>query len=236
MLLSFGLIVSSIPNFNYIKKETKNYIANADTKNLTDIKPIFNFSKNKQNVLLIFLDRAQARYIDEMFKEDETFNQSFSGFVNYPQVISYNGHTIMGAPGMFGGYEYIPWEMNKRSSEALVDKNNESLLLLPRIFNEQLGYTAAITDPSWANYNTFVDTSIVNDYPAIQAYKTKDSYNDLWYKAHPESDFSQNTEILIKRNMLYFALFREVPICMREVLYYKGTYWSSDENMNDMSI
>ena len=77
-----------------------------------------------------------------------------------------------------------------------------------RIFNEQLGYTSIITDPSWANYNTFIDTSIVNDYPALKAYKTIGSYNDLWFKSHPESDFSGNTEKILKRNMLYFALFR----------------------------
>ncbi len=234
-LLSVALIVTSIPSFNYINKETKNYIANADNKKLSDVKPIFNLSKNKENVMLIFLDRAQARYIDEMFKEDSSFNESFSGFVNYPQVLSFNGHTIMGAPGMFGGYEYIPSEMNKRDSEKLVDKNNEALLLLPRIFNEQLGYSSIITDPSWANYNTFIDTSIADNYPEINAYKTEGPYSALWYKANPDSDFAANTEKLIKRNMLYFAFFREVPICMREFIYYKGTYWSSDENLNDMS-
>lgn len=234
-LLSAALIITSIPSFNYINKETKNYISNADTKNLTEITPIFNLSKNKENVMLIFLDRAQARYIDEMFKEDSSFNESFSGFVNYPQVLSFNGHTLMGAPGMFGGYEYIPSEMNKRDSEKLVDKNNEALLLLSRVFNEQLGYSSVITDPSWANYNTFIDTSIADNYPAITAYKTEGPYSALWYKTHPDSDFAGNTEKLIKRNMLYFAFFREVPICMREFIYYKGTYWSSDENLNDMS-
>ncbi len=235
VLLSVALIVTSIPSFNYINKETKNYITNADNKNLTDIKPIFNLSKNKNNVMLIFLDRAQARYIDEMFKENSSFNESFSGFVNYPQVLSFNGHTIMGAPGMFGGYEYIPSEMNKRDSEKLVDKNNEALLLLPRIFNEQLGYNSVLTDPSWANYNTFIDTSIVKDFPAIKAYKTEGLYNDLWYKKHPESDFAENAEKIIRRNILYFAIFREIPICMREFIYYHGTYWSSDENLNGFS-
>ncbi len=235
-LLSLALVITSIPNFIYINKEIKNYISNADSKNLSTISPIFNLSKNKQNVILIFLDRAQEQFVPEMFKEDENFNKSFSGFVNYRQVLSYNGHTIMGAPGMFGGYEYIPEEMNKRDAVPLVDKNNEALLVLPRIFNEQLGYTSIITDPSWANYNTFIDTSIVNPYPDLKAYKTIDSYDDLWYKEHPESDLAENVEKIIKRNMLYFAIFREVPICMRELIYYKGTYWSTDEELQGFSI
>ena len=141
----------------------------------------------------------------------------------------------MGAPGLFGGYEYTPFEMNKRDNESLVNKNNEALLMLPRIFNEQLNYSSLITDPSWANYNTFIDISIVNNYPALKAVKTEGSYNDLWYKSNSESDFSKNNETILKRNILYFSFFREVPICLRELIYYKGTYWSTDEELNDMS-
>ncbi len=234
-LLSLALAVTTIPNFLYINKEIANYKSNFKNESVSEISPIFNLSKNKPNVILLFLDRAQAQFIPEMLKEDESFNKSFSGFVNYPQVLSYNGHTIMGAPGMFGGYEYIPYEMNKRDSVPLVEKNNEALLLLSRIFNEQLGYSSVITDPSWANYNTFIDTSIVKDFPAIKAYKTEGLYNDLWYKKHPESDFAENAEKIIRRNILYFAIFREIPICMREFIYYHGTYWSSDENLNGFS-
>ena len=234
-ILSLALFVTAVPNFSYINKEIKNYIENAKTDSVTTASPIFTLSKNNKNVILLFLDRAQGQFVSEMLKEDTSFNKSFSGFVNYPQVLSYNGHTIMGAPGMFAGYEYIPSEMNKRDSVPLVTKNNESLLMLPRIFNEQLGYTSIITDPSWANYNTFIDTSIVKDYPALKAYKTIGSYSDLWFKSHPESDFSGNTEKILKRNMLYFALFRQIPICMREFIYYHGTYWSTDDSLNDFS-
>ena len=234
-LLSLALFVSAIPNFSYINKEIKNYTTNANNESVSKISPIFTLSRNNKNVILLFLDRAQTRFVSEMLKEDNSLNKSFYGFVNYPQVLSYNGHTLMGAPGMFGGYEYIPYEINKRDTEPLVKKNNEALLMLPRVFNEQLNYSAVITDPSWANYNTFTDISIVNDYPNIKGYKTKDSYNDLWYKTHPESDFASNTEKLIKRNMLYFAIFRQAPVFLREFIYYKGTYWSTDENINDFS-
>ncbi len=234
-LLSFALIISSIPDFITIKKEIKNYLANSNNQNVSNIKPIFKLSKNHKNLVLLFLDRAQARFIPELFKEAPELYESFSGFVNYPQVLSFNGHTLMGAPAMFGGYEYTPWEMNKRKNETLKDKHNEALLLLPRVFTEELGYSAVITDPSWANYNTFIDTSIADNYPDIQAYKTIGLYNDLWYKANPASDISKNAEILIKRNMLYFAFFRQAPICMRDFIYQHGSYWSTDSNLNDLS-
>ena len=234
-ILSLALFLSSVPGFSYIVKEVKNFKENSLQTNVTKIEPIFNLSKNKKNVIMVFLDRGQARFVDEMFKEDPSLNESFSGFVNYPQVLSFNGHTIMGAPGMFGGYEYTPYQMNKKENEPLVEKNNQALLLLPRIFNEQLGYSSVMTDPSWANYNTFIDTSIADGYEGIQAYKTVGSYTDLWNKTKAVSDIADNSEKIIKRNMLYFALFRQVPICMREFIYYKGTYWSSDSDLNDIS-
>ena len=170
-----------------------------------------------------------------MLKENPDLEKSFSGFVNYPQVLSFNGHTLMGAPGMLAGYEYTPYEMQKRSSELLVEKHNESLLVLPRIFTEQLGYTAAITDPPWANYNTFIDTSFADSYPNIEVFKTRGSYNDLWFIRNPKAKTFNSTEKVLKRNMLYFCLFREVPIFFREFIYHKGTYWSSDENSNNFS-
>ena len=234
-ILSVALIALSLPNFIYIKKEVKNYLKNASEAKISSVSPIFNLSKNNKNVILLFLDRAQAQYVDDIFNEDPDLQDAFSGFVNYPQVLSYNGHTIEGTPGLFGGYEYIPSEINKRSSETLVSKHNEALLVLPRIFNEQLGYPAVMTDPSWANYNTFVDTSIADDYQGITVYKTRGSYNDIWSKTKAASDIGDNTEKIIKRNMLYFSIFRQVPVCLREFIYYKGTYWNTDSDINDFT-
>ena len=35
--------------------------------------------------------------------------------------------------------------------------------------------------------------------------------------------------------MLYFSIFREVPICLREFVYYKGSYWNTDSDINDFT-
>ena len=67
---------------------------------------------------------------------------------------------------MLGGYEYAPWNMNKRTDTLLKDKINESLTLLPRLFSEA-GWRVSITDPSLANMRWIPDTSIFSDIPGV---------------------------------------------------------------------
>ena len=172
----------------------------------------------------------------EILKEDPELTHIFSGFTCFQNVISFNGHTLMGSPGLYGGYEYTPAEMNKRENEKLVDKHNEALLLLPRIFSEQGNFSATITDPSWSNYNVFTDLSIFADYEKLKAYQTIGSYNELWFRKHPESQNYDSTESLLTRNLLFFSFFREFPIVLRELLYNHSSYWSSNAAEKDFRI
>ncbi len=195
--------------------------------------PIFTLSKNKQNVVLIMLDAAQGQFMEEILKESPDLRGTYSGFVFYNNTISFNGHTLMGAPGIYGGYEYTPEEINKRSDVLLKDKNNEAELLLPRIFTENLGFTAVTTDPSWGNYSIYPDLTAFDAYPEIQAYKTIGTYADSWYMSEKNSNHIDNTPAILRRNLLFFSFFRSVPIFLREAVYYKGKYWNSNEDMPD---
>ncbi|MCK9169259.1 MAG: YidC/Oxa1 family membrane protein insertase [Treponema sp.] len=198
--------------------------------------PILHLSKTGRNVILFMVDRAQNQYIPEIFKEASDVSDAFTGFVYYPNTVSFNGHTLMGAPGLYGGYEYIPEEMNKRKNVPLVEKNNEALLLLPRIFSEQLGYDAAVTDPSWANYSTYPDLRIFDRYPRIKAYHTIGKYTGEWYIEHPEYNFANTTEAELKRNLIIFSLFRSTPVFLRKVIYKDGTYWNSDKTVQNKNL
>ena len=200
------------------------------------LSPIFHFSKTGRNVILFMVDRAQNQYIPEIFKEASDVADAFTGFIYFPNTISFNGHTLMGAPGLYGGYEYIPEEMNKKKNIPLVEKNNEALLLLPRIFSEQLGYDATVTDPSWANYSTYPDLRIFDAYPKIKAYHTIGKYTGEWYIEHPEYNFANTTEAELRRNLIIFSLFRSSPVFLRKVIYKDGTYWNSDKTVQNRNL
>lgn len=199
------------------------------------ISPIFHFTRTGKNVVLIFLDRAQNRFIEPMFEESPRLKESFSGFTLYKNTVSYNSHTLIGAPPVHGGYGYTPLEINRRADVPLVEKHNEALLLLPRIFTEQAeGFSADSSDASWANYSWIPDISIFKPYPKISAHVTENAYLSLWYDEHKDDGAAFTVaSAVLKRNILWYALFRAAPVVLRPAIYKRGRYWSADTGIED---
>lgn len=234
LVLALGAV--SIANIFSISKNYSDYKKSGNAQTSASIEPIFHLSKNHQNVVLFMLDRAQSQYIDEIFKEDPSLYEKYSGFVFYNNVVSFNGHTLQGAPGLYGGYEYTPLEMNRRANEPLVQKHNESLLMLPRIFTEQKGFSAAITDPSWGNYAGFCDLSFMEPFPLIKGYKTIGQYTKLWSIEHSGTNSFDGTDRILKRNLLFFSFFRQTPIMFRKLIYNSGLYFSTDSEITNVKV
>jgi membrane protein insertase Oxa1/YidC/SpoIIIJ len=134
----------------------------------TALAKVFDFSRTGKNVLVIMLDRAQSEYVPKIFAEKPELYDAFSGFTWYPNCASFGKITIFGAPPLFGGYEYAPEELVIDTGVPLVQRHNEALLVMPRIFSEH-NFTTTVTDPSWANYSYKPDLSIYRDYPKIKA-------------------------------------------------------------------
>ncbi len=229
-IVCFAMVAFGFMNIGTIRSEYKAFVASGNLNDV-EIKPIFHLSKDKPNVVLFMLDRSESQYIEEMLKEDPKLKESFSGFTFYPNTVSFNGHTFMGAPLVYGGYEYQPLEMNKRKDELLYKKTNEALLMLPRIFTEQADFHAAITDPSWANYSAYADLTITDGYEKIDGFQTIGKYSTAWYKRQSGDNKLDNTDEILKHNMIVFSIFRECPILLREIVYLKGKYWNSNDNV-----
>ena len=227
LLAVTALAAKSAAEIHVANAEYREHFAGGEAE---DIEPIVTLSKDKPNVVLLYLDMAQGQFIEEMAKEDPELPQVFEGFTFFDNALSFNGHTIMGSPGVYGGYEYTPLEMNRRDDVPLVEKHNESLVLLPRIFSETLGFDAVMTDPSWPNYRQFCDLSFLAAYPLIRGYKTCGTYYSLWSREYKElsgNDIPDNSGDILKRNLIFFSLFRESPTVLRKLVYKNGTYWSS---------
>lgn len=236
--LTGALLCLSLVNIRTIRQGYRQYIEvsrhnNADIK---EIKPIFHLSRSGRNVLVIYLDKAQNRYLVPVFDEYPRLYEQFSGFTLYRNTASFNGWTLLGASPCYGGYEYTPEAKNRRNDVPLVEKQNESILLLPRIFTEQTeGWSATITDPSWANYSWIADLGIFKDYPAVKSYSTDGVYLDQWYKENKNVAGIDTTSKTLKRSLLWYSLFRIVPLALRPAVYNGGGYWdpnSSDEDIN----
>ncbi|MDR1106906.1 MAG: YidC/Oxa1 family membrane protein insertase, partial [Treponema sp.] len=198
------------------------------------VSPVFHLSQKGKNVIVIMLDRAVSGFIPEIFSEDPELGEKFRGFTYYPNTVSFNGFTLMGAPPLFGGYEYTPSNMNSRPDEPLVKKHDEALLLLPRIFSEN-GYSVTVTDPSWAGYSWVPDLRIFRDYPEIRAYNTIRTYTDVWISRNNFPELQLKSKIL-KRNFIWFGFFKISPLVLRDAVYNDGNYWSTDKSAADFRL
>lgn len=190
-----------------------------ESKKDTTISATVPLSKNGKNVIVIMLDRAAGEYAPYIFKELPEVAANFKDFVYYPNTISFGGCTNFAAPSLFGGYEYIPSEMNKRDEELLVDKTNEALLVLPAIFSEN-GYEVSVVDPVYSNYQEYPDVSIYNDYENVTGYVSKWKYADYVYHNDEEKTAQ-------KKHVVTYSLFRSAPVFLQKYIYDDGFYLSN---------
>ena len=198
----------------------------AQENKVENTEQVYNLSKTKENVVIIMLDRAISSFIPYVFEEDPKIKEQFSGFTFYPNTVSVNGHTLMGSPPLYGGYEYVPENINKRTAESLVSKHNESLTVLPRLFSEK-GFKTTITDASWANYSYNPDNSIFDDYPEITARNMTGKSTYKWANEHG-IELQKRSELL-ERNLLFFSFFRMIPASFRGALYDSGKWWGQSK-------
>jgi hypothetical protein len=191
------------------------------------LKPIFSISKSGKNVILIMLDMAHSSFIPYIFDESPELFQSYSGFIYYPNTVSFNGWTKGGAPPIFGGYEYTPEGINSRPNISLAEKYNEALILLPRLFSTS-SFSVTVTDPPYADDNWIPNLEIFDNEINVSSYITDGTYTDIWLNRN-NIKLLPNSEVL-KRNILWYAIFRQSPLAFRQGIYYKGAWCAPFSN------
>ena len=185
--------------------------------------PEISLSRNGKNVVVLMLDRAVSIYVPYIFEEKPELKEQFSGFTYYPNTVTYGTSTNTGAPGLYGGYEYVPAEMNKRTELSIPEKNDEALKVMPVLFSESDARVTVI-DPTYAGYSWIPDLTIYDDYPGIKAYISAGKFSIDEYSFE---SFSEITKEARKRNFFCFSLFKAAPLVLQPTLYDHGNYNSS---------
>ena len=186
-----------------------------------DFSPVYHLSKTSKNVIIIMLDRAISGYVPYMFSERTELAELWNGFTWYPNCASFSGWTLFGIPALSGGYEYTPLQMQE-NPKPLVEKHNEALLLLPRLFTD-LGYNVSITDPSYSNYALTPDLNIFDSHPSIHAENISFAYTHLWLQTHPEITTLSISDLL-KDRLIRFSIFKTAPAILRIFIYDRGDW------------
>ena len=187
--------------------------------------PHFALSKTGKNVIVFMLDRAASQYLPAIMNEKPELIEAFSGFTYYPNAVSFGSATNVGSPGLYGGYEYTPENMNARPESSLQEKHDEALKVMPVLF-DQNGYDVTVCDPSYAGYSIIPDLSIYKDYPGISAYITMDGHYGV-----EEFDLASNAELAEAarmRNFFCYGIFKIAPLFLQPTLYNSGAYNAAD--------
>ncbi len=218
-----SIAVMSFINVFKIKKDTDELRTLVNQRNQAT--PEFTLSTTGQNVVVIMMDRAIGAFVPYLMEEKPELREKFAGFTFYPNAFSYGLCTNVGAPPIFGGYEYTPYEINKRTGESLKDKHNEALKVMPVLFNNE-GYKVTVCDPPYANYQWVPDLSIFDEYPDINTYITSGAYDDN------EANRIAQKEQSLNRNLFCYSLFKICPVFLHKEVYDEGLYNYADYQSN----
>lgn len=247
------LSLSGISIKNYAKIKTEFSRMDAPSYN-NELEPIFHLSKTEKNVIVIMQDRCFSPFIPYVLDEIPNSHEAFDGFTYYPNTISMGKLTMIGTPGLFGGYDYTPYRMNQRANEepekTLQDKHNEAMLSLPILFTQN-GFRAEVANLPYENYleqpesNMYFENSnlkkygieleskeILNNISYIVKYKNHEAirHNKVlgtytnYWYAQHGMEKEPYISSQIFRNFIWFSLFKMVPPVLRGGVYHRD-YW-----------
>ena len=180
-------------------------------------KPEFTLSTEGQNVVVIMVDRAVGPMVPYIFAENPELVEKFDGFTYYENTMSFGPSTNFGAPALYGGYDYLPYDMNQQNDRLLVDKHNESLKVLPTIFTNE-GYNCTFVNPTYAGYSWIPDLSVFDDMENVDAYNIGYNFVD------GIEGYCAGAEDIMLHNLCCFSFFKASPLFMQLAIYDNGNY------------
>ena len=195
--------------FTSVSETNQSYILkNSESESIT-------LSKTEKNVVVLMLDRSMGEYFPYILYQYPKLKEFYSGFTYYSNTISFGTCTNIALPALFGGYEYTPAEINKRDSDTLESKHNESLKVMPVLFSEA-GYNVTVCDPTYAGYTEIPDLSIYDGYDNINACISQD---DIYIDGLAQEVFNNRYT-----NFFSYSMVKISPLKLQPLLYDNGYY------------
>lgn len=187
-----------------------------------DSKP-YQFSKDHQNILLIYLDRFMGGFVEKIVEEEPTLLTRLDGFSWYPRTVSAGVNTIVGMPPVLGGYDYLPHILEKRNIR-LVDATTEAFRILPINFTKN-GYNVNFVNPRGLGWAIAGDCRLLNDISGVNCTHTPPSAIARWAKrlnmdvAHGSLKVDDYLYVLRR-----LGAMRSLPYFFKERIYDNGMW------------
>ena len=250
-VLALALVAVSMPNLQTTKQmaDTKRAEADAflartgsDSSSLFSadgsIQPISHISRDGRNVIVLFVDMAEARFIPYIMEEHPELVDQYDGFTFYPNTISCGGHTIMSAPSIYGGYEYTLEAINARTDKTVEEDTAESLQVLPAAFNNE-GFDVTVTDePRFSWDESYAENPIYDSYEHIREYELIGVYANYGTYSSKLGSFSTTIRESFLRNLFFYSVFKSAPVITQPIIYDDGHYYSTlvNHSINDQYV
>lgn len=205
----------------------KSVVQYNDTASVSTDSAQINLSKDGKNVVVLMVDRTYGGYLPYFLEEKPELYELYDGFTFYPNTVSFGSCTNYGVPPVFGGYEYTPVEMNKRSDESLKDKHNEAAKLMPALFYNE-GYEVTVCDISHANFKYDPDLSIYDEYVGMHKFNLKGRFlSTERYESMIQANY---------RNFFCFSIAKSIPPLLQNLLYYQGNYCQASNDFSPQVV
>ena len=216
-------VVSAMFIFNFVKGIDYINEANEKSNLVGDYSNKIKLSKTGKNVIVMFFDRLPGFFLPMVFDEKPELKKSYSGFVFYPNTLSFYGATILGYPPCIGGYEYTPFVLEK-DKRNFSEKWLESNLMLLTLFKKN-NYSSTVVD----SVLYFIDSFKREEEHLGSIYKSK-GLNFVKMSGKYNAEFQKNKVNYSKlinrfRKKLYvYSYFCTVPSILKSFLYNDGYY------------
>lgn len=231
IVMVMGAVGLIITNGTTTSKVIKDADIKLDTATpIEEAEPLFKLSKNGQNVVVLMMDRFISVFLPYILQEQPQLAEKLDGFVYYPDNLTFGGVTYEALPALVGGYDYMPYNVNARSDELLIDKHCEALKVLPTILSEN-GFESTIINPGYSG-GYFADKSkgtsprdtiIFDDIENVNAINIVGDYKINYPSAF--TDFSKNRQ---NYNMFFYSVMKSVPLLAQNTIYDEGRYYTTE--------
>ena len=231
MCLSFVLTFSSIYsllNIESVEKSTQNL--QNQTSIPQNVQEFFTFSENKKNIIVIMLDMFTGGNIKEILQTHPEFKEKLDGFTWYEDSMSAGSSTIFGKPGILGGEEITPANLNKNQSQSLEEKINFGWAnFLNKL--QKANYEISLYDHTWLKPE-LLQSKLIQKANLINSLYMWDGFSSQWAQ---KNDIAINASLSPVKTLYAIATFRAAPLSIKKKIYLNGR-WAETVDTNQYNI
>lgn len=204
------------------------------------VKDFFTFTGTGKNIVVVMLDAFTGGHMNQLLERHPELRADLSGFTWYEDVVSGGSVTVIGKPGILGGPDSHPVNLNKDDTRSLEEKISRAYARLFTVLQAQ-------------DFHISVYDSLFFDPQAVQAYMPQpeplnfiSDVNDLMWPGalaiwQERAQFRAEIKILdYNRFFDVIGLYNIAPRTFKGRLYGRGTWGGTialgNETIRDASM